>query len=468
MEKRRAWQRIPRFKTYQFVGLAAVEFLMSFTFLGYIHVEPISITVAYLPILLAGCFLGVWQAAAMGLFFGLASMYKASAYYVMPTDMIFSPFLSGFPLGSLLLSIGTRALFGWLVGVLFQLGRRTRHPRACAGVISLLAPKLHSVLVYSAMGLCFPALGYDFTSALHVAANDAFLALLCLVVVEAAWSLEGREELRHFGAYLDQGGGLEQQARELHWAWLVFLGCILGAAIASTFYFAQRMSYMLGVHGLELSPEVNHDLLHLQLQSLFATAALVFFLAVCLLLVYKYFSYRAYVGQLDAVTGTMGRKMFSRYCEQWLEAKDSARARGGWFLLLDVDYFKGINDALGHPAGDLVLKKVAQALLDIFSPLGSAGRMGGDEFAMLLTSPVPEAELRQLLERFQEETAAILPAPEKVTCSIGGCRFTPSLDMQALYAQTDRLLYAAKRQGRACYVLGSVGQAAAEDEGDSI
>ena len=92
MEKRRAWQRIPRFKTYQFVGLAAVEFLMSFTFLGYIHVEPISITVAYLPILLAGCFLGVWQAAAMGLFFGLASMYKASAYYVMPTDMIFPRF----------------------------------------------------------------------------------------------------------------------------------------------------------------------------------------------------------------------------------------------------------------------------------------------------------------------------------------------------------------------------------------
>lgn len=173
-------------------------------------------------------------------------------------------------------------------------------------------------------------------------------------------------------------------------------------------------------------------------------------------------------GSWMRLRGPWGAKCFSRYCEQWLEAKDSARARGGWFLLLDVDYFKGINDALGHPAGDLVLKKVAQALLDIFSPLGSAGRMGGDEFAMLLTSPVPEAELRQLLERFQEETAAILPAPEKVTCSIGGCRFTPSLDMQALYAQTDRLLYAAKRQGRACYVLGSVGQAAVEDEGDSI
>ena len=75
VEKRRAWQRIPRFKTYQFVGLAAVEFLMSFTFLGYIHVEPISITIAYIPVLLAGALLGPVDSMALGAVFGLASMW---------------------------------------------------------------------------------------------------------------------------------------------------------------------------------------------------------------------------------------------------------------------------------------------------------------------------------------------------------------------------------------------------------
>ena len=89
---------------YCFLALAAIEFLMSFTFLGYVHIEPISVTIAYLPILIAGCFLGVGQSAAMGLFFGLASMYKASANYVMPMDKIFSPFASGAPVASLLLS----------------------------------------------------------------------------------------------------------------------------------------------------------------------------------------------------------------------------------------------------------------------------------------------------------------------------------------------------------------------------
>ena len=84
-------------RKYYFLALMAIEFLMSFTFLGYVHIEPISITIAYLPMLIAGCFLGVGPSAAMGLFFGLASMYKASANYVMPMDKLFSPFFSGAP-----------------------------------------------------------------------------------------------------------------------------------------------------------------------------------------------------------------------------------------------------------------------------------------------------------------------------------------------------------------------------------
>ena len=101
-------------RKYYFLALMAIEFLMSFTFLGYVHIEPISITIAYLPMLIAGCFLGVGPSAAMGLFFGLASMYKASANYVMPMDKLFSPFFSGAPVASLAISVGVRALFGWL------------------------------------------------------------------------------------------------------------------------------------------------------------------------------------------------------------------------------------------------------------------------------------------------------------------------------------------------------------------
>ena len=222
-------------RKYYFLALMAIEFLMSFTFLGYVHIEPISITIAYLPMLIAGCFLGVGPSAAMGLFFGLASMYKASANYVMPMDKLFSPFFSGAPVASLAISVGVRALFGWLVGLLFSLGRRARHPRLWAGIIAVLAPRLHSMLVYTAMGLLFPQLGYGPTNAFRVGVSDALLALLCLFVIEGLWSLQRHEKLRDFEAYLERRRKEGRGRDRPHWPWLLFLACILCAAVASTF-----------------------------------------------------------------------------------------------------------------------------------------------------------------------------------------------------------------------------------------
>lgn len=440
---------------YRFMILVSVEFMMSFTFLGYVHIEPISITFAYLPILFAGCFLGVGQAVFMGLCFGLASMFKASSYYVMPSDQIFSPFFSGAPLESLLLSLGARMLFGCLVGLLFLGAKRTRHARVWAGAISLIAPKLHSILVYAAMQMLFPDLGYTVANAFRLNLSDILLALLCLLLVEGAWSLHQSKKLRSFSDYLNRAHRAGPQKHKLHWAWVLFLLCILGVVVATTVYFAQRMTYMLGVHGLALSPEAEHDLLHLQIQSLFATLSLCFLLAVCLLIVYHYLSYLEYMGQMDAVTGVMGRKMFLHYCEDALDSKDAIPPRQGCFLFVDVDYFKSINDTLGHPVGDAVLREVAQALQSAFSAFGGVGRMGGDEFGVLLMGGITEEELRQKLDAFQSGIVSILPAPEKVSCSIGACWFTHPQDIQTIYPQTDRLLYAAKRQGRACYVMGA-------------
>ena len=106
--------------------LVALELLMSFSFLGYIHVEPISITTAYIPVLLAGVLLGPWEAMALGGVFGLASMWKATARYVVNTDQLFSPTTSGNPFGSFVLSVVSRMLFGLLVGLLLQCFRNTR------------------------------------------------------------------------------------------------------------------------------------------------------------------------------------------------------------------------------------------------------------------------------------------------------------------------------------------------------
>lgn len=113
-----------KFDQYAFGILIAIELLMSFTFLGYIHVPPISITLAYIPIVIAGCLFGTIESTVIGIIFGLGSMYKASAYYVMEADKVFSPFQSGNPCGSLMLSVGSRAVFGLVIGIAFMLVKK--------------------------------------------------------------------------------------------------------------------------------------------------------------------------------------------------------------------------------------------------------------------------------------------------------------------------------------------------------
>ena len=125
----KARKRTPS-RLYLLWAMISIELLMSFSSLGYIHIDPISLTFAYIPVLLTGCLMGPREAAAVGAVFGLASMWKASAFYVGAGDAVFSPFMSGKPLASLILSVGTRTLFGFITGLLYQGAKKSRHPVA--------------------------------------------------------------------------------------------------------------------------------------------------------------------------------------------------------------------------------------------------------------------------------------------------------------------------------------------------
>lgn len=175
-----------KFEHYIFSLLLAVEVIMSFTFLGYVHIPPISITTAYIPIIITACLFGPAEASLAGLLFGLGSLYKASATYVMPADAVFSPFRSDFPIGSILLSVGTRVLFGFLLGCLFQLARKSKRKNLCKLLITIAAPKLHALLVYTAMGLFFPSLGFNFSSIFMLEKSDLSS---CRSVLRSFWRL---------------------------------------------------------------------------------------------------------------------------------------------------------------------------------------------------------------------------------------------------------------------------------------
>ena len=122
-------------------------------------------------------------------------------------------------------------------------------------------------------------------------------------------------------------------------------------------------------------------------------------------------------------------------------------------LLLDVDLFKEVNDSYGHDLGDAVLRKVASSLTQSFRSTDYACRIGGDEFAVIMTDvdedvrPVIERKIRSVTELLQD-TRDGLPA---ITLSIGVALSEQVEDSTHLYRAADKALYAVKRDGRSGY-----------------
>lgn len=120
--------------------------------------------------------------------------------------------------------------------------------------------------------------------------------------------------------------------------------------------------------------------------------------------------------------------------------------------MIDIDYFKKINDSFGHNAGDMTLKSVATAIFDHFRSSDYVFRYGGEEFMVLLV----ESDLSQasiMLETLRAKIAglAIEVAPGKpisVTVSIGLAEFDYHPDYKRLIEKADRALYVAKSHGR--------------------
>lgn len=395
--------------------------------------------------------MGPSRAVIIAFVFGIASMYKASASYVMPADAVFSPFLSGAPLSSLLLSVGTRMLFGFLIGIAFQCIRTRKHNRLYIGLIAAIAPEIHALLVYAAMGLLFPELGKNYQSALDWKPNDIFFAIICIITVEVFWAVYQSNFIQRIRRGINQSTNNPYDSKKMY---LFFAAIELFLVCMSAFaalYFVQRESYMLTQHGVVVSERISSDLLLLQMQFLIASLALNVIMVILLITTYKYMSYKEYCIEMDVLTGVMGRRMFLYYCNKLQKNDPSDQAHTGWFLIVDVDYFKSINDTLGHPVGDTVLREIAQHLLQVFEEDGKVGRLGGDEFAVILENSLTQQELENLLKQFLQNISHILP-DRTVSCSIGAYQFVFPQNVKDLLEQTDAVLYKAKENGRACYV----------------
>lgn len=448
--KQNKWKHL-KFERYVFALLLSVELIMAFTFLGFIHINPISITTAYIPVVVTGCLLGPVESTLIGIVFGAASMYKASAFYVVSVDRVFSPLHSGNAAGSILLSVGSRAVFGLLIGYLFSIVKERKYEKIGIWVISFIAPWLHAFLVYGIMGISFPNLGYNTSSTLHIGINDVIVAVFCIFWVEIAYVIYHSEPIQKYKQVVNHSTDNPYLSPKIIVISAVISILVVSMAVLSTQYFADRAEYMLQQHKVQVTRLIESDLLHLQIQFLIAMLALDFILILTMLMIYRYMKYREYQGEMDSLTGVMGRRLFLHHCET---IQDDSQMNGhmGWFLFLDVDWFKKINDNLGHVTGDETLKEFAILLKNQFNEYGAVGRVGGDEFAVIIEKEMNQQELERKLEEFLKDISGILKE-FTVSCSIGAYHFEFPKTIKELLTKTDEVLYEAKANGRGCFVI---------------
>lgn len=154
--------------------------------------------------------------------------------------------------------------------------------------------------------------------------------------------------------------------------------------------------------------------------------------------------------RLDSLTGLMNQGAWRATLEnEFLRCQ--AAGRTATLALIDIDHFKAINDTHGHLVGDEVIRMFSQTFKDNIRSTDLAGRVGGDEFSVILTGtlPVQAWEVMNRLQQRLSQANGLGSELPPVHLSIGLAAFEQSLgNAEAWLRKADQALYSAKRQGR--------------------
>ena len=152
-----------------------------------------------------------------------------------------------------------------------------------------------------------------------------------------------------------------------------------------------------------------------------------------------------WIAATDSLTGVRSKRYLLDNGEEFIHARDNQTV---WAMLIDIDFFKKINDELGHIKGDHALSALGAKLNQSY-PKDMVARFGGEEFSILIKNENQD-EVLQKAETLRKEIAELNPAGVSLTISIGlaSMHDHPDSDLTQILAFADKALYAAKESGR--------------------
>jgi diguanylate cyclase (GGDEF)-like protein len=157
----------------------------------------------------------------------------------------------------------------------------------------------------------------------------------------------------------------------------------------------------------------------------------------------------AELASTDHLTKCLNRRALIANVERMLEQRDHVAQ--GALLVIDADHFKQVNDLYGHHQGDMALIRIADVIRKCVRQGDLVGRMGGEEFAVLLGGVAPDQAVR-IAERIRQAIAStpldIDGAEHRLTISVGCTAFSGAAKFRDLFSLADQRLYDAKRLGR--------------------
>ena len=160
--------------------------------------------------------------------------------------------------------------------------------------------------------------------------------------------------------------------------------------------------------------------------------------------------------QTDDLTGISNRRHILSVLEAVMVGQTSSTSGQGVVCVLDVDHFKQLNDTYGHQAGDDVLIGMSRAIRAAIRVKDAFGRIGGEEFMLILPDlDLPDSlrALSRVLDRLRNSRLSPTHPQIRLTCSAGLTAIAPGDTVNTVYARADRGLYAAKHGGRDRYVV---------------
>ena len=446
---------------YGWAALIAMEIMLAFSAWGYIRLDYVSITFVPLVVLATAYLLGPWEGTVAGVIFAFTGMWKATVVTseLAYGDVLFSPFRSGKPMQSVILCFVPRIVLGLVAGLLYaKVKKTTKRKPLLIALATAAAQLLHLLLVFGLMQALFPESGVTWWSPIcrwHTIGVDieliASVAAIVLVgyLCESAW-------VKSTVIKIKEGIQANKYTKVVYWQWGA-LALIAACGLSVSLDLKNGINDIVMRYDI-VPGETSIDVLwSLVMQFIVAQIALFVLIGIMQSLIYYYYASAEVRSRMDLMTGAFNRAMLIQTITH--DLKNLKKGQKVLFIMMDVDYFKQINDTYGHDFGDRVLISLVRILQRNFAGDALVGRMGGDEFAIYCRHADIERRLGNIMEQVTREFDQMVVPGDRIgvlNFSYGVSWGEAGMEFEELYKKADKDLYEHKHIRRQ-YVDNSKG-----------